>query len=128
MSLFRPDLIFTNEEGIEITDISFEPIRRGKTTKTITIVVKNQGDDCKNILVKPVILDDSIDEVDTVGSTFISLNNVDFFNEVKLSLIHGETHNLYLKYQPPYNAVPVTNILWGLRLFVDMNEINELSC
>ncbi len=128
MSLFKPDLVFTNEDGTEINDFYFESVQRGKTTNISTLVVKNWGDNCKNITIKPVTFDNSVKEIDTVGSTFISLNKIDFFNEVKLSLLHRETHKLYLKWQPPYNAIPVKNVSWGLRLFVDMNEINELVC
>jgi len=128
MSLFNPNLIFTDESGIELTDLSFESIQRGKTTKIVTIVIKNNGDDCNNIVISPVVLDNSVNEMDSVGSTFISLNNINFSNEVRLSLDNGESHKLFLKWQPPYDAKPVTGILWGLRLFVDMNQINDFTC
>lgn len=114
---FSPDLIFLDENNQQISSKIFEPIKRGTSSKVYTLKIHNIGDDCPRVQLKPILTRLLTRDVDTAGSTYLSLNNSDFYNELNFELKHNETVTFYLKWQPPFNAF-AGNVNWGLIAYV----------
>jgi hypothetical protein len=63
--------------------------------------------DSPNISVTPVLSPSQIGEyTDTVGSTLISIDGQNFFNELKFTLTASGEQKVYLMWQPRWLAIP----------------------
>lgn len=96
-------------EGNEIGGYNFGDIQRGDITNPVPIVIHNDsGNDRYGILIKA---DHSLINhrglvIDTIASTFISLDGKDGFLEQIIDIPANSKRVVYLHFQPTYLAIP----------------------
>lgn len=125
--IYNPNLIFEDEMGNIIDEFNFEPIKRGNSSKTYVLKIKNIGDPCQNILIKPITTDPLVSINDSINSTYLSLNQKDYGTFLNITLDKDEIITFYVKWQPPFNAA-LKEINWGLVAMVNMQQEIEEMC
>lgn len=127
MTNFRPNFIFLDSVGKEITQDFFGKIIRGHSSDIHTLKLKNLGDPIDQVLIRPVATVGSTPAISSVQSTYLSSNGVDYASQITVSLALDETVPFYLKWQPPSDAIPGDDE-WTLEASVDMVTESEVSC
>lgn len=96
-------------DGNNIRGIDFGIVERGDITDPFPIVIFNNTTENKfgvQISAGYSAIGHTGLEMDTINSTFISLDGVDAFLEQTINLLPGEKKIIYLHFQPTSNALP----------------------
>lgn len=103
-------------------------VKRGNITQSFILKLRNNtGSTLENIVIKPGLsLKQRGRESDTIYSTFISSDNLNFYSSLTINLLGGEIKPIYLKYQPRWLADPM---LYRWALNISLLEITgEILC
>lgn len=117
------DVGFLDSAGNDIVLLDLGVLERGNISEGSPLRLVNRGNKhLKNIVLMPVmgyLQQGSL--VDTVNSTFLSFDGVDFYPNLTLNLGVGEERLVYVKWQPRWIATPM-QYFWGLEI-----EIREVE-
>lgn len=122
------EIEFQDMDGRKIYGYDFEKVVQGGQSEIVSFKIKNIGDiDILDLTIFPWLsVYQSGRYLDTVGSTFLSLDGVNFKKRLSISLEAGEDRIIYMVYQPRWMANPQPN-RWSL--YCVINEIaTESTC
>lgn len=119
------NIIFLDLDDNELTALNIGNIMQGHTSQALHFKIKNNGtEDITGLNLTTQILADGLGlPVDTINASRISLDNIDFSNEVLLDLLIDAQEDVYLKYQPSTTGV-LGNKYWALSTNVGGDNVS----
>lgn len=96
------NIIFLDLEDNELTSLNIGNIMQGHSSGAFHFKIKNNGtEDLTEITLSSAVLAEGLGlPIDTINATRISLDNIDYWNELSLDLLVDAEQDVYLKYQP----------------------------
>jgi len=92
--------------GFELNELNFGLLERGEKSRPLKFKIINTGlVNLKNLRIRPVMAYlQQGDIIDTVNSTYISVDGVNYLNKVNINLKIDEEKIIYIIWQPRWNC------------------------
>jgi hypothetical protein len=106
-------------DGNEIKEIAFNVVYKDESSDVKIIYLRNNSNqDIYGVSVRPALRGEGQrgEEIETVNSTFISVDGIDFFPFVVVAIPKLSKIPLYFKWQPTYLA-DYMEYIWNIELF-----------
>ena len=119
------NIIFLDLDDNELTDLNIGNIIQSHSSGAFHFKIKNNGtEDLTGISLTCANIGDGLGlPVDTINASRISLDNIDYWNELSLDLLIDAEQDVYIKYQPP-SIGSLGNCYWALISNINNNAIS----
>lgn len=119
------NIIFLDLDDNELNSLNIGNIMQGHSSQAFHFKIKNNGtEDLTGITLTSSVLAEGLGlPIDTINSTFISLDNIDYWNELSLDLIVDAEQDVYIKYQPS-TIGRLGSCYWALLSNINNNAIS----